>query len=456
MRHVGLHRVCSWVRARIVGVQCRVNNLRSIRLSAVLHGTCIVEGDLGFFLGDNLLAGNGYWLGVFETLVLALEVQIADAALSDRWTAVVNGRLLLFLISLVFSILRNLLYHWLWNGVATKRGKLGSIDVADALKRLLIDDRRFLGNAILLLAWIRLLCLHQVELESLVLLFGLLHELSVQLPLVVRLDCSVDKFIITGRRLGNLINVSTFHRHAALRHSGILQLLVVDVVYLVPESLQDSFIEYGGPDIVVTLELLNVLLGHVEEDAGVEQERVRNVILSVTLQVEDQSELIVDKVLLLQSFEQGHDLLPELREPNSGNEDPGASASCFLNDLDWRLLPNLTKFLVRVVKLLSKSILEIIELTKRSMSIRANIASLEVAGGHQLQFGVLLLSGVQGSCGIVHKVRLDQVVPFDIDASLTLHHHHVGFVISPYNIQADSVVLCNGADGVDHIDMSNG
>jgi len=177
-----------------------------------------------------------------------------------------------------------------------------------------------------LFAW--LLGARKVEPEPLALRLRFAHELLVQLLLHVGLDRTIDQFDVawglwTGclcRALGCYIFKST----AIIGHLGlgILNQLGPESLDLVAELDEYALVEDRGPDVIVALELLGVLLSEVEGDGVVEHERVRDVILGVALQVEDEPELVIDLVLLPHLLELVADPLPELGEPNGRHEDP--------------------------------------------------------------------------------------------------------------------------------------
>ena len=173
-----------------------------------------------------------------------------------------------------------------------------------------------------------LLGARKVEPEPLALCLGFAHELLVQLLLHIGLDRTIDQLDVAwGLWPGCLcraLGCYVFKSAAIFGHLGlgVLDQLGPEGLDLVAELDEYALVENRGPDVIVALELLGVLLSEVEGDSVVEQERVRDVILGVALQVEDEPELVIDLVLLPHLLELVADPLPELGEPNGRHEDP--------------------------------------------------------------------------------------------------------------------------------------
>lgn len=101
----------------------------------------------------------------------------------------------------------------------------------------------------------------------------------------------------------------------------------------------------------------------------IEEEGVRNVILGVALEVEDDPELVVNEASSCQLLELVTDLLPELWESDCGYKDPGARSCASLYQLHWVFLSTTRELLVWIVELLPQGILDEVQLTYRCLDV---------------------------------------------------------------------------------------
>lgn len=194
----------------------------------------------------------------------------------------------------------------------------------------------------------------------------------------------------------------------------------------------------------------------MEWNRMIEQERIWDVILRVALQVKNDSELVVNQVLISQLLEFVACSLPKLWEPDGWHEDPGARLRTSLDQSYWIIFLDIRDLLVRVVKLLSQWILDEVEFANRCMNIRTDISIFQIACSHSLQSLISLLIGLHACSRLIQQIVFDDAVGSDIDASFLLEDNLVRFLVSPYHVQSNTIVLCDWAYGVYHVHMTDG
>jgi len=75
--------------------------------------------------------------------------------------------------------------------------------------------------------------------------------------------------------------------------------------------------------------------------------------------------------------------------------------------------------------------------------------------GHGLKFGVSLLLSKHDSRSLIKQITPGYPVSSDIDSLRLLMSNSIGFVIRPNDIETHAIVLCDRADSVDHIHMTD-
>lgn len=157
----------------------------------------------------------------------------------------------------------------------------------------------------------------------------------------------------------------------------------------------------------------------------VKQEGVRYVILCVALQIEYDSELVVNLVLISHLLKPGCDLLPELWEPDGGHENPRAHSGASFDNSDWILFLVVGYLLIWVVKLLPQRVLDIVQLGDRGMDIRADVSVFQIACGHRLKSLISLLLRLHAGGSLIQQILFDDRISSDVDASPLLKNNLV-------------------------------
>ena len=94
----------------------------------------------------------------------------------------------------------------------------------------------------------------------------------------------------------------------------------------------------------------------------IKKECIGYVILSVALQVEYQSELVVYQVIFPHLLQLIADFFPKLWEPNGGDQDPRSIFSAPFDNINWVLFSLIRNSPIWILELLSLCILGVIQL----------------------------------------------------------------------------------------------
>ena len=77
------------------------------------------------------------------------------------------------------------------------------------------------------------------------------------------------------------------------------------------------------------------------------------------------------------------------------------------------------------------------------MNIRTDISIFQIACSHSLQSLISLLIGLHACSRLIQQIVFDDAVGSDIDASFLLEDNLVRFLVSPYHVQSNTIVLCD-------------